>query len=133
MPTAISKNGIASPSEKTDNKRPPWKTVARCAANVRILPRIGPTHGVHPKANVVPKIKELSGFPGVNAFDTPNVWFACKNENAGDVKNPNRYRPKNNTNAPPICDGSERYCPKIEPPSPKSIPNKIKTELNPNT
>ena len=41
--------------------------MAEEAARVRIDPRIGPTHGVHPKANVAPKIRELTGLPGFKA------------------------------------------------------------------
>ena len=74
IPSAISKNGIASPKENTESKNAPPTTVADEAAKVRIVPKTGPTQGVHPKANVAPNINELRGFPGRIIFEALRVF-----------------------------------------------------------
>ena len=45
-------NGIPKPAEYANNKLN--ETDGIVAANVRIVPNIGPTHGVHPPANARP-------------------------------------------------------------------------------
>src|SRR3989344_9267199 len=75
MPAAMMRNGTASPREKTERRKAPWPTVADAAASVSIEPKTGPAHGVQPKANVAPKIRELIGLPGFNAF-IPLICFS---------------------------------------------------------
>jgi len=49
--------GIPKPSEYASNRLNEIAGVA--AAKVRIVPRIGPTHGVHPAAKAKPKINDI--------------------------------------------------------------------------
>jgi len=55
MPIMI--NGIPNPNEYARSKLNEIDGVV--AAKVRIVPRIGPTHGVHPAANDKPKTKDI--------------------------------------------------------------------------
>ena len=55
MPIMI--NGIPNPKEYASSKLNEIDGVV--AAKVRIVPRIGPTHGVHPAANDKPKTKDI--------------------------------------------------------------------------
>ena len=55
--TPIKINGIPNPSEYTSNKVNESDGVV--AANVSIVPRMGPTHGVHPAANAKPNTKDI--------------------------------------------------------------------------
>lgn len=52
-------NGIPSPREYASNNENAWLGVV--AVSVRMLPRIGPIHGVHPVANASPKTND-SGY-----------------------------------------------------------------------
>jgi len=104
IPRAIRRKGIANPSENTDRRNAPWATLVELAARVRIVPNIGPTQGVQPKANVAPKMKELLGVPGFNdlrILELPN--FSRKlnpwNLNTSSMKRPNMI-----TNMPPILE-----------------------------
>ena len=54
MPIMI--NGIPNPNEYARSKLNEIDGVV--AAKVRIVPRIGPTHGVHPAANANPNTKD---------------------------------------------------------------------------
>ena len=54
--TPIKTKGIPSPNEYANNKLKETEGVV--AANVRIVPRIGPTQGVHPAAKAKPKTKD---------------------------------------------------------------------------
>ena len=52
----IKTNGIPSPKEYASSK---WNdTDGVVAANVRIVPSIGPTHGVHPAAKARPNTND---------------------------------------------------------------------------
>lgn len=51
--TPIKTNGIPNPNEYASSKLNEMDGVV--AARVSIVPRIGPTHGVHPAANAKPK------------------------------------------------------------------------------
>ena len=50
-------NGIPKPAEYANNKLN--ETDGIVAANVRIVPNIGPTHGVPPIANAKPNTKDI--------------------------------------------------------------------------
>ncbi len=50
-------NGIPKPAEYANNKLN--ETDGIVAANVRIVPNIGPTHGVHPIAKAKPNTKDI--------------------------------------------------------------------------
>lgn len=50
-------NGIPNPSEYASNKANAWPGDA--AANVSMLPKIGPMHGVQPVANANPKRNDI--------------------------------------------------------------------------
>lgn len=128
IPAAIMRNGIASPREKTERRNAPCPTVAVVVASVRMDPRIGPTHGVQPKANVAPKIVELSGLPGFNAFIFPILFSTFRN---GSRRTPIMKSPKNITKIPPIRESQIRYWTRAEPTSPKRLPSSIKIKLNP--
>ena len=52
--TAASRNGTARPSEYAEQQQTPRDTSACVAAYVRMLPRIGPMHGVQPAPNAIP-------------------------------------------------------------------------------
>ena len=52
--TAASTNGNASPIEYAPSSITPRDTSASDAAYVRMAPRIGPMHGVHPAPNATP-------------------------------------------------------------------------------
>ena len=54
--TPINTNGIPSPSEYANRRLNATDGVV--AASVRIVPKIGPTHGVHPAAKAKPKTKD---------------------------------------------------------------------------
>ena len=54
--TPIKINGIPRPNEYASNRLKATEGVV--AASVRIVPRIGPTQGVHPAAKAKPKTKE---------------------------------------------------------------------------
>ena len=56
MNIPIIMNGIPIPIEYESRRLKAIPGVI--VANVRIAPRIGPTHGVHPAANARPKINE---------------------------------------------------------------------------
>ena len=49
-----SKNGIPSPREYTPSRNIPSATDDEVAPTVRMAPRIGPIHGVHPNAKASP-------------------------------------------------------------------------------
>jgi len=53
----IKRNGIPNPSEYESNKLNEIDGVV--AAKVRIVPSIGPTHGVHPTANAKPNTNDI--------------------------------------------------------------------------
>jgi len=75
--SAIRRNGMARPIEKTVSITPPVKAVPLVPAKRRIEPRIGPTHGVQPSANVPPIKSELEGLPSVSHFGigiSLSVW-----------------------------------------------------------
>src|SRR5262249_3579391 len=52
--TEESTKGSASPAEYAERSATPVDTVSAVPASERIEPRIGPTHGVQPMANVTP-------------------------------------------------------------------------------
>ena len=105
MLNAIARNGIASPREKTDNRKAPWPTVPPAAASVKMEPRMGPTHGVHPKLNAAPKIRELAGLPGFKVFTLTKCLSIVKN---GNLKMPIINNPKSITKIPPIHESHIR-------------------------
>jgi hypothetical protein len=53
----VTKNGIPRPKEYANNEL--YAAPGAVAANVSVLPRIGPTHGVHPAANAHPNTNEV--------------------------------------------------------------------------
>jgi type III secretory pathway lipoprotein EscJ len=55
--TPIKMNGIPNPNEYASNKLNDMDGVV--AAKVRIVPSIGPTHGVHPAANAKPNTNDI--------------------------------------------------------------------------
>ena len=63
MPSAVSKNGTASPAEYTANSNIPLAIVSLAAASANTAVRIGPMQGVHPNANAKPRRKPLQ-MPG---------------------------------------------------------------------
>tara|TARA_Y100000310_G_scaffold244428_1_gene249189 strand:- start:112 stop:702 length:591 start_codon:yes stop_codon:yes gene_type:complete len=145
MARAASKKGIARPTENTVRSKAPVPTVADEAAKVRMVARIGPTHGVHPKAKVTPKRKELRGLPGLNFFPTDNwrsrakklkrgiyekgIFPPKRTLRAGSIKK----SPKKITSAPPNLVMRGRYCKNAAPPRPNKLPRIIKTTLKPKT
>ena len=54
--TPIKTNGIPSPNEYANRRLNATDGVV--AARVRIVPKIGPTHGVHPAAKAKPKTND---------------------------------------------------------------------------
>lgn len=58
-------NGIPNPKEYANNSVNAWLGVV--VARVKMLPRIGPMHGVHPVANANPNTKD-SGYLALPAF-----------------------------------------------------------------
>ncbi len=63
MPTAVSKKGIARPAEYAASSKTPRKIVSLAAASASTVARIGPMHGVQPKANANPSRNPLQ-MPG---------------------------------------------------------------------
>ena len=63
---AMARNGSASPAENTVSIIPPWSAVPDVPARRRTEPKMGPTHGVQPKAKAPPIKIELEGVPSVN-------------------------------------------------------------------
>jgi len=55
--TPIRTKGIPNPNEYASSKLNEIEGVV--AANVSIVPSIGPTHGVHPAANANPNTKDI--------------------------------------------------------------------------
>jgi len=53
----IKRNGIPNPSEYASNNVNAWP--GDVAANVSMLPKIGPIHGVQPVANANPKRNDI--------------------------------------------------------------------------
>jgi hypothetical protein len=53
----VIKKGVPSPKEYANSKL--YASPGEVAAKVNVLPKIGPTHGVHPAAKAVPKTKEV--------------------------------------------------------------------------
>lgn len=102
MPKATSKNGTARPNEKTLSSNAPCPTVVDADASNKIEPRIGPTQGVQPNANVAPKINELNGCPGVKNLPTDIRFSLSRNLKRGNLKSPTMYSPKKITIIPPI-------------------------------
>ena len=78
--SAMIRNGIAKPTEKTVSINPPVKAVPDVPARRRIDPRIGPTHGVHPRAKVPPINRELDGLPRVNHEGIGIFLSDCQNK-----------------------------------------------------
>src|SRR3989338_1560353 len=130
MLAAIIKNGTANPRENTARRKDPWPIVAVEAASVSIDPRIGPTHGVQPKANAAPKIRELTGLPGLRALTLVICFSTFKN---GNFKMPIINSPKNTTKMPPIRENQILYLKSAAPPRPNKLPRTIKTKLKPIT
>ena len=98
IPTAKAKNGMAKPIEKTKSKRPPVTTVALDAANNKIEPKTGPTHGVQPKPKAAPKTSELEALPRSKIAGILNLFSSLKLEifKIFIMNNPNTI-----TNTPP--------------------------------
>jgi len=126
--SAIKRNGMARPTEKTVSITPPVKAVPLVPAKRRMEPRIGPTHGVHPSANVPPIKRELEGLPSVSQEGMGMRLSLWKN---GSLKNPSIKRPKSMTKTPPMRASQMRYGASAVPANPASIPNVIKTSENP--
>ena len=54
---AVIKKGVPSPNEYANNKL--YASPGEVAASVNVLPKIGPTHGVHPAAKAIPNTNEV--------------------------------------------------------------------------
>ena len=106
MPIAISKKGIASPPENMVSSNPPCNAVAEVEASRRTDPRIGPTHGVHPKAKAEPRIREFTGLPRSKMVGTPNFASRAKK---GIFSTLSMNNPKIITKTPPILPSQKRY------------------------
>ena len=53
----VTKNGIPSPREYANSEL--YAAPGAVAAKVRVLPKIGPTHGVQPAAKAHPKTNDV--------------------------------------------------------------------------
>lgn len=130
IPAAMSRNGITNPEEKISSSNAPWSAVAEVEASKRTEPRIGPTHGVQPKANAAPRIKELSAFPRSKIFGTLNCFSDVRK---GILKTFIMKSPKIITNKPPILVSQNLYGTSPLPTKPANVPSVIKTTLKPTT
>src|SRR5690606_36745047 len=68
---AVSKKGIAIPTEYINNRYTPLETVAAPPAYMRIDANTGPKHGVHPAAKAIPikmELNQLETFLGAFFF-----------------------------------------------------------------
>ena len=54
---AVIKKGVPRPNEYANNKL--YASPGEVAAKVNVLPKIGPTQGVHPAAKAIPNTKEV--------------------------------------------------------------------------
>ncbi|MDF2736922.1 MAG: hypothetical protein K0S93_778 [Nitrososphaeraceae archaeon] len=54
---AVIKKGVPSPKEYANSKL--YASPGEVAAKVNVLPKIGPTHGVHPAAKAIPNTNEV--------------------------------------------------------------------------
>ena len=126
---AMSKNGMARPAEKTVSIKAPCRAEVVVEASNRIEPRIGPTHGVHPKANAEPRIKEFVGFPFLNNEGALNCFSLIKK---GIFSTFNIKSPKIITKIPPILESHNLYGTRnLAPTKPTRVPIIIKTALKP--
>ena len=105
---AIKKNGMPSPREKTLNKIIPELKVAVEEASSKIVPKIGPMHGVQPKAKVAPKIKALIALPGCNLFRMFKRLVFCKKFKNGQCQISSINKPKRMMKAPPMRASKSR-------------------------
>src|SRR3989344_1521351 len=80
IPTAIKRNGVPNPNEKTVRSNPPCHTFDVVEASIKIDPKIGPTQGVQPKANEEPRRNELNGSPLLKIGDNCIFSGCFKNE-----------------------------------------------------
>lgn len=127
---AIRRNGIPSPSEKIESKKPPSSIVFEEEASKRMDPSSGPTHGVQPKARLTPSNIELSTLPGLSANGNfiPLVIF----KNLGFERS-NKTIPNTTIIKPDILFNNNLYSPNVLPTNPAIIPKNTKIIENPKT
>ena len=130
LPTlaAMIRKGTARPAENTASKNMPETTDTEVEASNKIVPKIGPTHGVQPSANAPPSINEFNSRPRSKKTGTRNRASRFKNGifNTFIMKSPNIM-----TNNPPIRVSHIRKGASANPINPASAPNTIKTKENP--
>src|SRR5208283_4639278 len=107
-------------------RKMPFQTVSWAAANPSTTARIGPTHGVHPKAKANP----MTNAP--QAEELP--LRLCSRVSASSAliwRRPVRCRPKRMMTAPAMRASSDLYCARTWPTSVEIAPSVMKTMLNP--
>src|SRR5208337_1945168 len=107
-------------------RKMPFQTVSCAAAKPSTTARIGPTHGVHPKAKANP----ITNAP--QAEELP--LRLCRRVSASSAlicRMPVRWRPKRMMTTPAMRASSDLYCARTWPTSVEIAPSVMKTMLNP--
>src|SRR5208282_3384767 len=107
-------------------RKMPFQTVSCAAAKPSTTARIGPTHGVQPKANANP----ITNAP--HAEELP--LRPCNRVSASSHliwNRPVRWRPKRMMTAPVMRASSDLYCARTWPTSVEIAPSVMKTMLKP--
>jgi len=107
---AAIKNGTPRPNEYANKSIDARGKLSSVDAYISMLDKIGPTHGVQPKANAMPTNIELI-YPKLFFFKA-SVFSFAKNP---ILKKPIICRPNNTINIPPILSSHSLFIPKKLP------------------
>src|SRR5262245_50946213 len=120
------RKGTPRPAEYPNSNAMPCCTVLSLLARVKIDPRIGPTQGVQPIANVRPTRYEPRKPAGL--FRT---WSCFVRENIPTRRMPARYSPNTMRRAPPAIRIQSRYSRRNWPAAQSDAPRITNTVVNP--
>src|ERR1039457_2579735 len=104
----------------------PFQTASWAAANGSTTPRMGPTHGVHPKAKANP----MTNAPQADELPL-RLWSRVSASSALICRIPVKWRPKRMMTAPAMRASSDLYCARTWPTSVEIAPSVMKTILKP--
>src|ERR1017187_5867411 len=107
-------------------RKMPFQTVSWAATNVSTTPRMGPTHGVHPKAKANP----MTNAPQADELPL-RLWSRVSASSALICRIPVKWRPKRMMTAPAMRASSDLYCARTWPTSVEIAPSVMKPILKP--
>ena len=125
--SVMTTNGTHSPSAYTKSSPAPTAALPCSAANARMVPKIGPTHGVQPNENAK---------PSTNAPRMPRTWILLRFARfslfrKGIRITPAKCRPKMNTRMPSAMATYELS--NADPSAPAPAPSVTNTQQMPST